>query len=110
MIRESDNEPASPVFFSSAGAAAAASAIRSWVMLLLLATCLLVSVEALWVGAIDVTARAMRSVSCGDEGLNANDGVAARTKARAAAEILEGLMALLGSGRGMASIAPALQG
>ena len=55
-------------------------------------------------GAIDVTARAMRSVSCGDEGLNANDGVAARTKARAAAEILEGLMALLGSGRGMASM------
>ena len=71
---------------SSGSSAAAASAIRSLVLLLLLlATCLLVSVEALWVGAKDDTVGATRSVGWGDEGLNANDGVAARTKARAAA-------------------------
>ena len=73
---------------SSGSSAAAASAIRSFVMLLLLlATCLLVSVEALWVGTNDDTVGATRSVGWGDEGLNANDGVAPRTKARAAAEI-----------------------
>ena len=83
---------------SSGSSAAAASAIRSLVLLLLLATCLLVSVEALWVGANDDTVGATRSVGWGDKGLNANDGVAARTKARAAAEIPADLMAFLGSG------------
>ena len=83
---------------SSGSSAAAASAIRSLVMLLLLATCLLVSVEALWVGANDDTVGATRSVGWGDKGLNANDGVAARTKARAAAEIPADLIAFLGSG------------
>ena len=77
---------------SSGSSAAAASAIRSLVMLLLLATCLLVSVGALWVEANDDTVGATRSVGWGDAGLNANDGVAARTKARAAAEIPADLM------------------
>ena len=61
-------------------------------MLLLLATCLLVSVGALWVEANDDTVGATRSVGWGDAGLNANDGVAVRTKARAAAEIPADLM------------------
>lgn len=77
---------------SSGSSAAAASAIRSLVMLLLLATCLLVSVGALRVEANDDTAGATRSVGWGDAGLNADDGVAARTKARAAAEIPADLM------------------
>lgn len=80
---------------SSSAGAAAASAIRSLVMLLLLATCLLVSVEALWVGANDDTAGATRSEGCGDAGLKADDGVTARTTARAAAEIPADLMVSL---------------
>ena len=49
-------------------------------------------------GANDDTVGATRSVGWEGEGLNASDGVAARTKARAAAEIPADLMAFLGSG------------
>ena len=67
---------------SSAAVAAAASAIRS---VLVAATCLLVSAEALLEGAYDDTVGAARRIGRGDAGLKASTGVAARRTARAAA-------------------------